>query len=77
MKTNITLKIDVGLLRKVKIKAAKEGTSMSALITRELENMVRQSTSYESARRRALARLNEGWDLGWTPPRSRDELHER
>ena len=29
------------------------------------------------ARRRALARLRAGLDLGWTPPRSRDELHER
>ena len=25
----------------------------------------------------AIARLREGLDLRWTPPRSRDELHER
>ena len=29
------------------------------------------------SRRRALARLRRGFDLDWTPPRSRDELHER
>jgi hypothetical protein len=32
---------------------------------------------YRRARKRALARLREGIDLRWTPPRSRDELHER
>lgn len=31
----------------------------------------------EAARPRALARLRTGYDLQWTPPRSRDELHER
>jgi len=29
------------------------------------------------ARKRALARLREGMDLQWTPPRSRGELHQR
>jgi hypothetical protein len=42
-----------------------------------LEELVRGHRSYEIARRRALARLRKGLDLGWTPPRSRDELHER
>jgi argininosuccinate lyase len=33
----------------------------------------------QNARERAsaLARLREGMDLGWTPPRSRDEIYER
>ena len=33
--------------------------------------------TYRLARRRAVARLREGLDLKWTPPRSRDELHRR
>jgi len=77
MKSNITLKIDTDLLREAKIVAAKEDTSISALLTRELENLVRRRGAYEKARKRALSRLKEGWDLGWTPPLSRDELHER
>jgi hypothetical protein len=77
MKTNITLKIDDGLLREAKIMAAQEDTSISALLTRQLESLVRQRKAYDGARRRALARLKQGWDLGWTPPASRDELHER
>jgi len=32
---------------------------------------------YGRARKRALARLREGTHLGWTVPRSRDEIHER
>ena len=42
-----------------------------------LEIRVRERKTYERARKRALARLREGLDLRWTPPRSRDELHER
>src|SRR5207248_806923 len=30
-----------------------------------------------SLRKRAVARLHKGFELGWTAPRSRDELHER
>ena len=77
MKTNITLKIDSDLLREAKVMAAEEDTSISALLTRELQRLVRQRKGYDAARRRALKRLKEGWDLGWSRPASRDELHER
>ena len=77
MKSNITLKIDIDLLREAKVMAAQEDTSISALLSRQLEGLVRRRKAYEGARRRALARLKQGCDLGWTPPRSRDELHER
>jgi predicted XRE-type DNA-binding protein len=33
--------------------------------------------SFSSARRRAVARLRNGLDLQWTPPASRDALHDR
>jgi hypothetical protein len=77
MKSNITLKLDSTLLREAKILAAEEGTSISALLAVRLEQIVRERKTYERARKRALARLREGMDLRWTPPRSRDELHER
>jgi hypothetical protein len=32
---------------------------------------------FETARRRALKRLHDGFDLQWVPARSRDELHRR
>lgn len=77
MKTNITLKLDTALLREIRVLAAEEGTSISALLAERLAQIVRERKTYERARKRALARLREGLDLKWTPPRSRDELHER
>jgi hypothetical protein len=77
MKTNITLKLDAGLLREAKVLAAEEGTSISALLAAQLESIVRERKTYDRAKKRALARLQEGFDLHWTPPNSRDDLHER
>jgi hypothetical protein len=77
MKTNVTLKLDAALLREIRVLAAEEGTSISALLAARLEQIVRERKTYDRARKRALARLREGIDLRWTPPRSRDELHER
>jgi hypothetical protein len=77
MKTNITLKLDSTLLREVRILAAEEGTSISALLAARLEQIVRERKTYDRARRRALARLRKGLEMQWTPPLSRDELHER
>ncbi|MGH9501292.1 MAG: hypothetical protein ACRD20_00420 [Terriglobales bacterium] len=76
-KTNVTLKLDAALLREVRVLAAEEGTSISALLAARLEQIVRERKTYARARKRALARLREGLDLRWTPSRSRDELHER
>jgi predicted XRE-type DNA-binding protein len=36
-----------------------------------------QRRSFTSAKRRALARLRKGLDLQWTPPDSREALHDR
>ena len=60
-----------------KVLAAQEGTSISAMLTAQLEHLVRQRRDYERARKRALARLRQGMNLRWTAPRSRDELYER
>ena len=77
MKANITLKLDASLLREIRVLAAEEGTSISALLAARLQQMVSERKTYERARKRALARLREGLDLHWTPSRSRDELHQR
>lgn len=77
MKTNVTLKLDADLLREARVLAAEQGSSISALLTERLESMIRERKAFDRARRRALARLREGLDLQWKPPKSRDELHER
>jgi hypothetical protein len=77
MKNNITLRIDADLIREAKVLAARRGTSVSAMLSKQLEEMVRDEKAYDVARKRALRGLEEGWDLGWTPVRDRQELHER
>lgn len=76
MKTNITLKLDADLLREVRVAAAEEGKSVSAMLAAKLEETVRSRREYAGARRRALARLRKGLDLNWAPA-SREELHDR
>ncbi|HTS36313.1 MAG TPA: hypothetical protein VMH04_11605 [Candidatus Solibacter sp.] len=75
--TNITLKINSTLLREAKILAVEEGTSLSSLLAAKLEQLVREKKGYEEACQRAIAQMREGMDLGFTPPKSRDELYER
>jgi hypothetical protein len=77
MKTNVTLKLDAGLLREARVLAADEGRSLSALLTDRLEALIRERKAFDKARRRALTRLRQGLDLQWTRPKSRAELHER
>ena len=77
MKTNITLKLDSKLLRQVKIIAAKEGISINGFLASKLEEIVNHRKNYARPKKRALARLRKGSEIGYVRPASRDELHER
>jgi hypothetical protein len=77
MKANITLKLDSDLLKQVRIMAAEQDTSVSAMLSAQLEKILRERKGYDRAKRRALSRLRRGWNLNWMPAKSRDELHER
>ena len=77
MKAKVTLKIDAELLHELRVVAAEEGRSITALLTDHLAAIVCERQRFDKARPRALARLREGLDLQWTPLKSRDRLHER
>jgi hypothetical protein len=77
MKTNITLRMDGQLIREAKILAARRGTSVSGMLAKQLEELVRRDKAYEEARKRAVRRIRKGFDLGWKAVRDRQELHER
>jgi predicted DNA-binding protein len=77
MKRNVTLKLDAELLKRARVLAAEQGSSISKMLAEKVEEVVREREGYDRARKRALARLRAGMDLGWTRPESRDELHER
>jgi Family of unknown function (DUF6364) len=77
MKTNITLKLERDLIRKARVLAAEKDTSISALLSEHLEKVLNERETYERAKKRALARLRRGYNLGYKPPASRDEFYER
>ncbi len=77
MKTKITLKIDADVLRETRTLAAEQGLSVSALLAAKLDEIVGRRKGYDRARKRALARLRNGLEMGWARPLSRDELHAR
>lgn len=76
---NLTVRLDAELYKKVKVLAAKRDTSISALVTDKLAELVDEESHYSQARTSAMAFLESGFNLGtggqidWT----RDELHER
>jgi len=77
MKQNITLSLDKVLLRKVKIIAVENGTSVSGLLTEHLEQIVEHDQEYESARKKAVALVKRGLKLGGKIRATRGEWHER
>jgi predicted transcriptional regulator len=76
VRRNITLAVDPDLIGKLKTIAAERGTSVSGLLRGELQRIVERNERFEQARRRALADLDAGFDLGGRSS-SRDELHDR
>jgi hypothetical protein len=78
-KQNITLSIRKDILQKVKILAVKQRTSVSALMTNLLEDIVALDEGYHTAKQKYSQLLQQDIDLGtsgevdW----SRDELHAR
>ncbi len=77
MRTNITLSLEADLIREARVLAARRGLSVSRMLAQQLEELVRQDMDYEAAMRRALDRLETGFDLGWSKPSTRAELYER
>ncbi len=73
-KTNLTLQLDADVVRQAKVLAAKRGTSVSALVARQIAELVAQDARYEEAHRRALesmANATPGGGRTWT----RDDIY--
>jgi len=76
-KQNITVAIDGALLKRARAIAARRGLSVSALLADELRALVADDTAFESARRQAVAALQDGLALGGARITDRESLHER
>jgi hypothetical protein len=73
-KANLTLQLETDVIRRARIVAAKRGTSVSALVARELDQLVAREDRYEDARRRAVELMIAAQPRGgrsWT----RDDLY--
>jgi len=76
---NVTLSIPKEILKKARILAIEQDTSLSGLLTRVLTETVEQHEQYTLARMAHLKLLEEGVDLGtggkidW----ERESLHDR
>ena len=77
MKQNITLNIDKTLIKKSKIIAAQRETSVSKMLSDELEKLIQSTEQYELSKRKALANLKKGFHFGGKITVSRESLHER
>ena len=76
-KQNLTIRLSRQTIQKARVLAAKRSTSISGLLTRQLEDLVGSEDEYEEAMGGALALMKEGLDLDGTPRLDRDALHER
>ena len=77
MKQNITLSINKDLIKKAKILAAQKQTSISGMLSQELQKILDDSEKYEFFKRKGLININKGFHLGGKITVSRQELHER
>jgi metal-responsive CopG/Arc/MetJ family transcriptional regulator len=78
-KQNITLALPKDVLKRVKVMAAEEGTSISAIMEHLLHDHLARHEGYHKACQRQSAVLTKGFDLGTKGKRtwSREQLHER
>jgi hypothetical protein len=77
MKQNITLSIDKETIKKGKVIAAQNDTSISKMLGDQLKRIVEREDQYEAAKRGALQALKEGFHLGGKINWEREDLHER
>jgi Family of unknown function (DUF6364) len=76
-KQNLTLSLNPRTVQKAKVLAAKRSTSISDLLTAQIDALVNADEDYESAHRAALDLMERGFHIGGVHTISREELHER
>ena len=77
MKQNITLSLEKELLQKIKVLAAQRSTSISALLTAELERLAKKDDAYLQAMEQALASMEKGYDFCGGNYLNREEMYDR
>jgi hypothetical protein len=76
-KQTLTLSLNAKTAQKAKALAAKRSTSISDLLTTQIEALVDADEAYESAHRGALDLMERGFHLGGNHSANREEVHSR
>jgi len=66
-KQNITLRLSRQTIQKARVLAAKRSTSISGLLTSQIEQLANSEDDYERAMDRAFARMKKGFHFGRGP----------
>lgn len=75
---NITVQLDEGVITRAKVAAARRGTSLSALLSRQICKLAEADERYEHAKHEALALMDEAAKSPREVPRwTREELYDR
>ncbi len=74
---NITVSRDDELIRRAKVRAAMEDSSVSAVVRRFLEGYARTETEFERLRRRELELYAQIEHFDASDRLSRDEIYDR
>ncbi len=73
---NVTIAIEAGLLRRARIKALEEGTSLNAVLRERVEEYVSRASPAKAAKQTFL-RLAEASKARGDRRISREEMHDR
>ena len=74
---NLTVRLSRQTIHKARVLAAKRATSISNLISEQIERLVGDDDEYDRAMRSALERMDRGFHLGGDNRIDREALHER
>lgn len=75
---NVTISVRKDLLKKVKLIAVEQNTSLSGLVRDYLEKLVEEESGYQQAKEFCIREMNKEYKIGAKPGSyTRDELHER
>jgi hypothetical protein len=76
-KEEITLHLSRQTIQKARLLAAKRSTSISELLSDQIDQIADSDDDYERAMHEALALMKEGFNLGGVHKLDRDALHDR
>ena len=74
---NLTVSMDEKVARWARVQAAREGISVSRLLARQLETLMRRDRSFQAAKTRFMTRKPVRLSADGRKYPARNELHER